>query len=68
MMLHDVVAFGAGFGCGVMWLGFALMSGRWLRHCQPPEVSDIDWTGVESTIPRSQRAPPQRSATGSRSG
>jgi hypothetical protein len=68
MMLHDVVAFGAGFGCGVMWLGFAFMSGHWLRRRQPPEVFDIDWSGVESTIPRSQRAPPQRAGAGSRSG
>ena len=64
MMLHDVVAFGAGFGCGVMWLGFVFISGHRLRHCQPPEVSDIDWTGVESTITRSQCIPPQRAGTG----
>jgi hypothetical protein len=37
MMLHDVVVFVAGFGCGAMWLGVAFFYGHRLRRCQPPD-------------------------------
>ncbi len=60
MMLHDVVAFGAGFGCGVLWLGFAFMAGHRLRHCQPPEALDIGLTGADTTMPELRRSGDRR--------
>jgi hypothetical protein len=63
MMLHDVVAFGAGFGCGVLWLGFAFTLGHRLRHRQPTEAFDIGLTGVDSTMPESRRSGDRRRRT-----
>ena len=62
-MLHDIVVFGAGFGCGVLWLGFAVMFGDRLRHLQPTEELDIGMTGVDSTMPESRRSGDRRRRT-----
>jgi hypothetical protein len=35
VILHDVVTFGAGFVCGVLYLGIVVMVGRRLRDVQP---------------------------------
>ena len=45
MTIRDVLLFGAGFGCGALWLGFAFMSGHRLRDCQPPEAPDLSLEG-----------------------
>jgi len=41
LTLHDLVVFGVGFGCGAIWLGCAFVTGRRLRHCQPPEAFEL---------------------------
>jgi hypothetical protein len=35
IILHDVVAFGAGFVCGLLYLGIVVMVGQRLRDVQP---------------------------------
>jgi hypothetical protein len=63
MMLHYVVAFGVGFGCGVLWLGFAFILGHRLRRLQPTEALDIGLTGVDSTMLQSRRSGDRRRRT-----
>jgi hypothetical protein len=63
MMLHDIVVVGAGFGSGVLWLGFAFMLGDRLRHLQPTEPLDIGLTRVDSTMPESRRSGDRRRRT-----
>ena len=61
MGLHEVLVFGAGFGCGVVWLGFALLLGYRLRNQQggPEPAND-----PSPTDPR----PHHESPSGGRSG
>jgi hypothetical protein len=37
MILHDAVAFGAGFVCGALYLVIVVMVGQRLREVQPIE-------------------------------